>query len=167
MPIFSSGSGFDAARMRITTSSLPLTVGMVATRSSICRSGNSEADLAVLRLAPLGDVELGHDLEARHERVAVRRAGSPDTCTQSPSMRKRTTVAALLAVGLDVDVGGAARKASMMILGTGVWGDIGDVDRAWTPARVDEPDGTLDRTTWARALERAGGWIPELSVLDV
>ena len=52
-------------------------------------------------------------------------------------------------------------------LGTGVWGDIGDVDRAWTPARVDEPDGTLDRTTWARALERAGGWIPELSALDV
>ena len=36
-------------------------------------------------------------------------------------------------------------------LATGVWGDIDDADRAWTPARVDEPDGTLDRATWARA----------------
>jgi glycerol kinase len=52
-------------------------------------------------------------------------------------------------------------------LATGVWGDMADADRAWTPARVDEPDGTLDRATWARALERAAGWIPELSGLDL
>jgi glycerol kinase len=52
-------------------------------------------------------------------------------------------------------------------LATGVWGDVRDADRAWTPARVDEPDARLDRATWARALERAAGWIPELSALDV
>jgi glycerol kinase len=52
-------------------------------------------------------------------------------------------------------------------LATGVWGSIEDADRAWTPARVDEPSGTADRATWARAVERAAGWIPELSALDV
>ena len=41
-------------------------------------------------------------------------------------------------------------------LATGVWGDMADADRAWTPARVDEPAGSLDRATWARAVERAG-----------
>lgn len=52
-------------------------------------------------------------------------------------------------------------------LATGVWGDIADADRAWSPARVDEPKAPLDRAAWARALERAAGWIPELSALDV
>jgi glycerol kinase len=52
-------------------------------------------------------------------------------------------------------------------LATGVWDDMGDADRAWNPARVVEPTGSLDRATWARAVERASGWIPELSALDV
>ena len=52
-------------------------------------------------------------------------------------------------------------------LATGVWGDIRDADRAWSPARTDEPGPPLDRATWARAVERASGWIPELSALDV
>lgn len=52
-------------------------------------------------------------------------------------------------------------------LATGVWTDMADADRAWMPARVDEPDGTSDRARWAQALERAAGWIPELSALDL
>jgi glycerol kinase len=52
-------------------------------------------------------------------------------------------------------------------LATGAWSDIGDADRAWTPARVDDPGTRLDRDVWARAVERASGWIPELSALDV
>jgi glycerol kinase len=52
-------------------------------------------------------------------------------------------------------------------LATGVWDDIADADRAWSPARVDEPGDLLDRVAWARAVERAAGWIPELSALDV
>ena len=51
-------------------------------------------------------------------------------------------------------------------LATGVWGDMGDADRAFTPARVVEPGRALDRQAWARAVERAAGWIPELSALD-
>jgi hypothetical protein len=31
---------------------------------------------------------------------------------------------------------------------------------------VVEPGAALDRKAWARALERAAGWIPELSALD-
>ena len=52
-------------------------------------------------------------------------------------------------------------------LATGVWDDIADADRAWSPARVDEPGAPRDRQAWARAVERATGWIPELSALDV
>jgi glycerol kinase len=51
-------------------------------------------------------------------------------------------------------------------LATGVWGDIGDADRAYRPARVVEPGPPLDRGAWARAVDRAAGWIPELSALD-
>jgi glycerol kinase len=52
-------------------------------------------------------------------------------------------------------------------LATGAWDDIADADRAWSPVRVDEPGDPLDRATWARAVERAAGWIPELTALDV
>ena len=40
MPSLSSGIGSPAARMRITTSSTPPAVGMVATRSSMSRGPN-------------------------------------------------------------------------------------------------------------------------------
>jgi len=59
---------------------------------------------------------------------------------------------------------GAAFLAGLAI---GEWDAIADADRAWSPARVDEPGDRLDRATWARAVERAAGWIPELSALDV
>lgn len=51
-------------------------------------------------------------------------------------------------------------------LATGVWDDVGDADRAWRPARIDEPRRQLDRELWRRALERARTWIPELSALQ-
>jgi glycerol kinase len=52
-------------------------------------------------------------------------------------------------------------------LATGAWGSIDDADRVWSPARVAEPGAALDRATWARAVERAAAWIPELSALDI
>jgi glycerol kinase len=51
-------------------------------------------------------------------------------------------------------------------LATGVWGDIGDAEGTWRPRRVVEPGAALDRGAWSRAVERAAGWIPELSALD-
>jgi glycerol kinase len=51
-------------------------------------------------------------------------------------------------------------------LATGVWDDVGEADDTWRPAQVVEPGNALDRKTWARAIERAAGWIPELSALD-
>jgi glycerol kinase len=51
-------------------------------------------------------------------------------------------------------------------LATGTWDDMADADRSWTPARVVEPGPPLDREAWSRAVERAAGWIPELSALD-
>ena len=49
---------------------------------------------------------------------------------------------------------------------TGTWESLADTAAAFTPAARVEPAGRLDRTVWAAALERAGGWIPELSALD-
>jgi glycerol kinase len=55
-------------------------------------------------------------------------------------------------------------------LGVGVFGDMGDLDDLWRPARVVEPSPGVDRAElrgrWQEALRRAGGWIPELSALE-
>jgi glycerol kinase len=60
--------------------------------------------------------------------------------------------------------------AFMAGLGIGVWSTIDDVDALWRPAETVEPDPGFDgegaRSTWAAALERSAGWIPELSALD-
>jgi glycerol kinase len=51
-------------------------------------------------------------------------------------------------------------------LATGVWAGWDDIAALWAPARRVEPGPPLDRERWARAVERARGWIPELSGLD-
>ncbi len=55
-------------------------------------------------------------------------------------------------------------------VGVGVWPDVAAIAELWRPARTVEPragdDHDARRATWARALERAGGWLPDLSALD-
>jgi glycerol kinase len=51
-------------------------------------------------------------------------------------------------------------------LATGVWGSFDDIAAAWKPNGVIEPTAQLDRKQWAGAIERARGWIPDLSALD-
>jgi len=58
---------------------------------------------------------------------------------------------------------GAAYLAGMAI---GVWADEEEVARAWKPRATVEPDRRLDRDRWKDAVERARGWIPELSTLS-
>ncbi len=58
---------------------------------------------------------------------------------------------------------GAAYLAGLAV---GVWGSFDDIAAAWHPRLVVEPSGRLDRQQWARAVERARGWIPDLSALD-
>ncbi len=58
---------------------------------------------------------------------------------------------------------GAAYLAGIAV---GVWGGFDDIAAAWSPAARVEPSGTLDRGVWATAVERARGWIPDLSALD-
>jgi glycerol kinase len=55
---------------------------------------------------------------------------------------------------------GAAYLAGMHL---GTWGGWSDVAASWRPATVTEPAGTLDREQWARAVDRAAGWHPDLS----
>ena len=58
---------------------------------------------------------------------------------------------------------GAAYLAGLAV---GVWGSFDDIADAWTPRRPVEPNAQLDRTQWARAVERSQRWIPDLSALD-
>ena len=58
---------------------------------------------------------------------------------------------------------GAAYLAGLSI---GTWSGWDDIAAAWAPRAVVEPTGTLDRERWARAVERAASWYPELSGLD-
>ena len=75
------------------------------------------------------------------------------------------------ATGLPVEVSryteattiGAAYLAGMAV---GVWQGWDDVAAVWQPRQVVEPAGRTDRAAWARAVERARGWIPDLSALD-
>src|SRR4030095_9244774 len=67
---------------------------------------HAELELAVLRLAALGDVELGHDLDARDDGPAVG-AGNLLVLARAPVDAIANPRVALAAVGLDVDVGRA------------------------------------------------------------
>ncbi|MDQ6617910.1 MAG: FGGY-family carbohydrate kinase [Actinomycetota bacterium] len=57
---------------------------------------------------------------------------------------------------------GAAYLAGMAV---GTWADEEEVARAWQPRAVVEPTAELDRDRWRAAIDRARGWIPELSGL--
>jgi glycerol kinase len=58
---------------------------------------------------------------------------------------------------------GAAYLAGLAV---GEWGSFDDIAAAWKPRGVVEPGERLDRQQWARAIERAKLWIPDLSALD-
>jgi glycerol kinase len=51
-------------------------------------------------------------------------------------------------------------------LAVGTWASLDDVAATWQPSASVEPKRTLDRATWQRAVERARGWIPDLSGID-
>jgi glycerol kinase len=106
-------------------------------------------------------------------------AAETDTGLTIPSLRvdggmsaNPTFVQALAdATGKPVEVSPVAEATTLGAgllagLATGVWSGLEDVANAWRPARMVEPGQPLDRTRWAVAVERAAGWIPELSALD-
>jgi glycerol kinase len=51
-------------------------------------------------------------------------------------------------------------------LATSMLSDLDDIARSWRPRAVVEPGAPLDRERWAAAVERAAGWMPDLSSLD-
>jgi glycerol kinase len=65
----------------------------------------------------------------------------------------------------DATVLGAAFLAGLAV---GTWGSVDDAASLWRPSSIVEParDRAADRARWASAVERAAGWIPELSALD-
>ncbi len=64
----------------------PHSVGRTETRRSIGRPFDHDLDAAVLGQAPLGDVQFGHDLDARGERRCNEFGGLITSCSR-PSMR--------------------------------------------------------------------------------
>ena len=97
-PIFSSGRGLLAARMRITMSSLPPEVGMVATRSSMVPIGPRKRILPScgLRFSAMSSL----DMILKRWTSALRcGAGTSRYFWQSPSMRSRTMVGESLPYG--------------------------------------------------------------------
>lgn len=58
---------------------------------------------------------------------------------------------------------GAAFLAGLAV---GTWGDLDDITKAWRPRQRIEPGKVLDRDRWREAVQRAQGWIPDLSALD-
>jgi glycerol kinase len=59
---------------------------------------------------------------------------------------------------------GAALLAGLAI---GNHADVSELAHTWNPRARVEPDGVLDREQWLSALERARGWIPALSGIDL
>jgi glycerol kinase len=52
-------------------------------------------------------------------------------------------------------------------LAVGTWSDIDEVGRTWSPRAVIDPSGKPNyRDRWRQAVERAGGWYPELSAIS-
>jgi glycerol kinase len=58
---------------------------------------------------------------------------------------------------------GAAFLAGLSV---GTWAGWDDIAAAWKPRQVVEPGPALDRDRWAKAVDRAREWYPELSGLD-
>lgn len=58
---------------------------------------------------------------------------------------------------------GAAFLAGVAV---GVWGSLDEAASTWRPRRVVEPAAKTDRTRWHDAVDRAAGWIPDLSALS-
>lgn len=58
---------------------------------------------------------------------------------------------------------GAAFLAGLEI---GTWGGWDDIAATWQPTDQVDPGEPLDREKWAKALDRAKAWYPELSSLD-
>ena len=52
---------------------------------------------------------------------------------------------------------GAAFLAGLAV---GVWGDVADADRSWTPRGSTSRRAPLDREAWSRAVGRAGRLVP-------
>lgn len=51
-------------------------------------------------------------------------------------------------------------------LAVGTWASLDEAAGTWAPAVRVEPGGRLDRQRWARAVERAAAWVPDLSAID-
>lgn len=91
--------------------------------------------------------------------------------SQNPTLVRALADATGVVVEVAPTVEATTRGAAFMAgLGIGHWRDVTDVAELWNPTTATSPDPAFDRAMarlrWKDALERAGGWYPELSALD-
>jgi glycerol kinase len=129
-------------------------------------TGRPEVVRAVLE----GVAERGADLVAAAEADAAVTLGH--VRIDGGMSRNPTFVQALAdAVQRPVEVSpvyeATARGAALLAgLAAGTWGSWDDVAAAWRPSHVVEPGPPTDRERWARAVQRAAAWYPELTGID-
>ena len=101
-------------------------------------------------------------LDDRHAARRRRDEHQPDVRAGARRSHPRSVEVAPVADGTTL---GAAFLAGLAV---GVWHDVDEAAALWRPKFVAEPglDRSADRAQWADAVERAAGWIPELSALD-
>jgi glycerol kinase len=64
---------------------------------------------------------------------------------------------------LEATVLGGAFLAGLAV---GTWDGLDDIAATWRPRVIVEPARKTDRDRWRAAVDRARGWIPELSALE-
>lgn len=129
-------------------------------------SGRAEVVRAVLE----GVAERGADLVESAE---------ADAGTTIPSLRvdggmaaNPTFVQALADASQRVVEVSPVREATtlgagfMAGLAVGTWTTEDELAGTWSPRAVVEPGPPTDRDRWREAVERAAGWLPELSALE-
>jgi glycerol kinase len=129
-------------------------------------TGRPEIVRAVLE----GVAQRGADLVAAVETDAGRAVPSlriDGGMSRNPTFVQALADAAQRPVEVSPVVEATARGAALLAgLAHGTWGSWDDVAATWRPAQVIEPGPPLDRDRWARAVERAAAWYPELTGLD-
>ena len=89
-------------------------------------------------------------------------SGNPTFVQALADLSRRTVEVAPVT---DATTLGAAFLAGLAV---GLWDTLDEAASLWRPRRVVEPaaDRSDERGAWAGAVERAAGWIPELSALE-
>jgi glycerol kinase len=130
-------------------------------------SGRAEVVRAVLE----GIAHRGADLVDAAEadsRIAIPVVRVDGGMTDNPTFVQALADATQRPVEISPVREATARGAALMAaLALGRYANVEDLASTWSPRARIEPSRVLDRDRWRDAVQRARGWIPELSGIDL